>query len=538
MMKSILLAAVLCAATVFSVLAHAQTDTTFTYQGELKESGNAANGMYNIDFALFSSVAGGIQVGTTVSIIGQDVIDGLFSAQLDFGAQDFSSNSYWLEIVVDGNTLSPRVAMTGTPFSIQTRGIYANNDLSFVGVGRQNSITNSDFFGVHAPVNSGFGGMYVSTDSEVAWPFYGYAAGGSADAWHYYDGSTSKWHLNNGGDRLTIQADGNIGIGTVAPMDTLHVVSNGPRAIFAQNFSNIGETTGLWGQAHSISGRGVIGISTNAIGNNFGVWGQANGNLGRGVYGVASSDEGNPIGVLGETLSSGGTGVDGRAFSETGSTKGVFGLSNSPEGWAGYFIGEQSFFDCRVGIGGNADYPGAMLHISAFDEQPLVVEVDGVTRFKVEENGRVVVGSNLPPFFALEIGGEGTAGKPGGGSWSNSSDIRLKENIHTLEGTLDQLMKLRGVNFEYKDPEAIHELSGVRIGMIAQEVEAVFPDWVSLGGHGYKTLTYRGFEALTVEALRELRHEKDTQIEQLKDENQLLKARLDRLERLIARVID
>ena len=98
-------------------------------------------------------------------------------------------------------------------------------------------------------------------------------------------------------------------------------------------------------------------------------------------------------------------------------------------------------------------------------------------------------------------------------------------------------MRLRGVTFEYKDPDSINELHGTRIGMLAQEVEEVFPDWVNEGGHGYKTLTFRGFEALTVEALRELRAEKDRQlaerdaeIELLQDKHAELEARLARIE--------
>jgi len=90
------------------------------------------------------------------------------------------------------------------------------------------------------------------------------------------------------------------------------------------------------------------------------------------------------------------------------------------------------------------------------------------------------------------------------------------------------------VTFEYKDPEAINELPGQRIGMIAQEVETVFPDWVATAGHGYKTVTYRGFEALTVESLRELRAEKDAQIETLRDENRALRDRLDRIEAMLS----
>jgi len=57
--------------------------------------------------------------------------------------------------------------------------------------------------------------------------------------------------------------------------------------------------------------------------------------------------------------------------------------------------------------------------------------------------------------------------------------------------------------------------------MIAQEVEEVFPDWVEENRRGHKTVTYRGFEALTVEALRDLRAEKDSQIAVLRKQNAL-----------------
>lgn len=110
--------------------------------------------------------------------------------------------------------------------------------------------------------------------------------------------------------------------------------------------------------------------------------------------------------------------------------------------------------------------------------------------------------------FGLNITG-GDAGKPGGGSWANTSDVRLKENIHDLDGALDTLLALRGVTYEYKDPEAIGELDGVRTGFIAQEVEEIIPDWVWEAEDGYKRVTIRGFEALTVEAIRELKSEND-----------------------------
>ncbi|MCB1098558.1 MAG: tail fiber domain-containing protein [Verrucomicrobiae bacterium] len=106
------------------------------------------------------------------------------------------------------------------------------------------------------------------------------------------------------------------------------------------------------------------------------------------------------------------------------------------------------------------------------------------------------------PQFKLHV--DGSAGKPGGGSWSTASDRRLKTDINDLEGALDTVLKLHPVTFRYKDPASINELPGVRTGMIAQEVEEVMPDWVEESSDGYKRVTFRGFEALTVGAVREL----------------------------------
>jgi hypothetical protein len=101
------------------------------------------------------------------------------------------------------------------------------------------------------------------------------------------------------------------------------------------------------------------------------------------------------------------------------------------------------------------------------------------------------------------------------------SDARLKKNIEPLTGALNRLLELRAVTFEYKDPQAIHELPGVQIGMIAQEVEKVFPDWVDTAPNGMKRLSIHGFEALAVQALRELRAEKESEIAALRGEKDL-----------------
>jgi len=194
----------------------------------------------------------------------------------------------------------------------------------------------------------------------------------------------------------------------------------------------------------------------------------------------------------------------------------------------------------RVGIGTGS--PSAKVDIfGASPSDVFRVRVDGTTRLVLDGNGTLAVGANFTPSYDLEISSGapngGTAAKPGGGSWSSSSDRRVKKNIADLEGALETLLALRGVTFEYKDPEAINELAGTRVGFIAQEVEEVLPDWVDEKPDGMKMVTVRGFEALAVEALRELEARHGTDVAALRKENDALRARVADLEALAARMV-
>ncbi len=122
--------------------------------------------------------------------------------------------------------------------------------------------------------------------------------------------------------------------------------------------------------------------------------------------------------------------------------------------------------------------------------------------------------------------------KPTAGGFAAASDARLKEDVQALHGVLDRLLALRGVQFRYRSDAADgFFVPGLHHGFIAQEVERVFPHWVSEHSSGYKLVAPQGFDALAVEALRELRIEKDVQIEELRADNAVLAARLAALER-------
>jgi Chaperone of endosialidase/Collagen triple helix repeat (20 copies) len=133
-----------------------------------------------------------------------------------------------------------------------------------------------------------------------------------------------------------------------------------------------------------------------------------------------------------------------------------------------------------------------------------------------------------------------TAGKAGGGLWSVFSDARLKTNIHTMTGSLDTLSALRPVTFNYNNPNHFSYTPGTIPGFLAQEVQQVIPQWVEQADDGYLYLNPVGYEAMVIDALQELRAEKDAQIahlqghlKQQQSQNTALRDRLDRLERAV-----
>jgi hypothetical protein len=81
-----------------------------------------------------------------------------------------------------------------------------------------------------------------------------------------------------------------------------------------------------------------------------------------------------------------------------------------------------------------------------------------------------------------------------------TSDKRLKENIVDLESSLDKISKIPTVNFNYISDED----KRAQIGTIADEVEEVFPELVSKGSDGYKTVDYSKFSIIALSAIKEL----------------------------------
>jgi hypothetical protein len=86
-----------------------------------------------------------------------------------------------------------------------------------------------------------------------------------------------------------------------------------------------------------------------------------------------------------------------------------------------------------------------------------------------------------------------------------SSDERLKDNVQVIDGALEKVSKLRGVEFDWNDKQDVYE--GHDIGVIAQDVEVVAPELVQTREDGFKAVKYEKLTALLIEAVKELKEE-------------------------------
>lgn len=107
-----------------SAVCRGQSETAFTYQGDLRTGGTPAAGLHDLRFRLYRSE--GTQIGPTLCADNVSVTDGRFSALLDFGPGMFGTGRL-LEIEVRADTgldctnaagfvvLGPRQAITPAP---------------------------------------------------------------------------------------------------------------------------------------------------------------------------------------------------------------------------------------------------------------------------------------------------------------------------------------------------------------------------------------------------------------------------------------
>ncbi|UCG28104.1 MAG: tail fiber domain-containing protein, partial [Bacteroidales bacterium] len=157
----------------------------------------------------------------------------------------------------------------------------------------------------------------------------------------------------------------------------------------------------------------------------------------------------------------------------------------------------------------------------------IALRVDGlVTKsLYIKDDGNVGVGTSTPSQKFTVYNGT-TTGTYTTSGWQHSSDRRLKTDIRPIQTSLDRVLMLQGISFNWKANSGKREY-----GFIAQDVVKVFPEIVSKDRDGYYSIAYGNFAPLLVEAIKEQQEiivAQQSEIEELKT---LMKELLEKMDK-------
>jgi len=304
----------------------------------------------------------------------------------------------------------------------------------------------------------------------------------------------APWASATSGIRM--DGSGNVGIGTVSPGAKLDITAatSGDTVRIIGPISSVGSLHFLGGLASPIAGLMTFGDGTgwkyqigkySDIGATNFVTVQDNGNVGIGTTTPASK------------LDVNGTFSNNNTITTTGHI------------WINNASPSIYFKD--------TDARGAMLH----NNSNLLYILRGCQA--TNSTTWCQTGGTWPFYINLE-----NNGAVFGGTVTATSDIRLKTNIKPLpENTLDKVKQLRGVYFNWKTEADMG--NNRQIGVIAQEVEKIFPELVVNGADGYKSVGYDRLGPILIEAIKEQQVEIDSLKSQITD----LKNEVDQIKQLL-----
>lgn len=226
----------------FGAATAAAQATTFTYQGALEDGGAPAAGPHDLRFRLFDTAMGGTQFGPTICLDDVEVIDGTFSALLDFGPQFATTAERHLEIEVRRDTgltcgdgagfvaLSPRQWLTAAPRASHANSAFALDAADGtplgavivdgggnVGIGTPAPVARLDVRGGPMLVeNLGDQADLLWLASERSWVFRQEGVGAAA--------ALKLASIGGGGNKnFIVETTGLMGVGTAAPTAKLDV---------------------------------------------------------------------------------------------------------------------------------------------------------------------------------------------------------------------------------------------------------------------------------------------------------------------------
>lgn len=525
---------IVCSLAAATATAQTLQGTQFSYQGQLKIDGQALTDTADFEFTLWDSDSAGNMTGSLVSVNNVLVEDGRFTVQLDFGVP-FNGDARWLEIAVRSpaggggfSTLAPRQPLTATPYALALRGLRTTasgdgalpDSWNVIGGHPENSVGagvagatisgggNSDIPNI---VSSNFGTVGGGQEN-IAGAFVS-TVGGGRDNFASGIGSTVGGGSNNIANGLVSTVGGgqsNIASGSVSMVPGgwdcqaggESSLAAGRRAI-VRDPATSGDTNGdegtfVWADSTNadftstganqflIRAIGGVGIGTSSPSNQLSVQGDADftGNVG-----IGTDSPSNQLTVVGNAEVT-GNGSDALYIENTSDGRGIRAVAPLDTAvWALTTTGFAGVHGRNAGESGRAVY--------------------GEATASSGTNYGVYGRSNSASGYDFYAGGAGV-------NYGASSSRRWKNNAVPIDDPLHKIGQLRGVYFDWDEKHGgAHD-----VGMIAEEVGAVLPEVVQYEENGIDAsgMDYSKMTPLLVEAVKELRAEKNSEIRALRAE--------------------
>jgi len=161
------------------------------------------------------------------------------------------------------------------------------------------------------------------------------------------------------------------------------------------------------------------------------------------------------------------------------------------------------------GVRDGGDNSGALVFLTYASGSQL-------NRMIIKSGGNVGIGTTVP-LNLLHVAGDIRIGTGTNGcvydadgttlTGTCSSDSRFKKNITPLKGILSKMMALEPVYYQWRSEEfpGFHWGTQTELGLIAQDVEKVFPEMVSMTEEGYRNVAYHQLPIMLLGALREFK---------------------------------
>ena len=525
-MKNRLISISMMLAFLSCLFANASAQTTgFTYQGRLTDSSTLVNGNYDLQFALWNSLSGGSQVGSTQTTNAIAVSNGVFTVNLDFGASAFPGTSRFLEIAVrpagvgSFTTLNPRQPINSTPYAVRSLNAATADSVPASGVpsgsgnyiqnGSSPQVSNFNITGTGSAniLNSTTqynlaGARFVAGDLSTENTFLGFQAGNATPTGNHntFVGSLAGANTTDGFD--------NAFFGSSSGFQNTSGTANAFFGDFAGSFNTTGFNNSFFGMRSGVFTS--TGNNNSILGFNAG----QNNNAGNFNTFIGASTDFTLFGSSGDrdTLLGANSRINTTAtFNPRNAT--AIGANAQVDASNSLVLGSisgvnGSLSNTNVGIGTTT--PSARLSIVATGDGARLLHL-GTERawvlrqfgtgsgtaleltaddsnnnnknFLINTQGFVGIGTTAP---TANLSVNGSANKPGGGSWGTFSDERLKKIKGRFTPGLNALMLLQPLRYEYKPDNALKLKSdGEYVGFSAQAVQKVIPEAVSQTKSGY-----------------------------------------------------